>query len=104
MHKFIVFAPDKSDEGCFQRRLSVRPTHLANSAKMHETGVLKIGGAILTAESITGADKKMVGSMLIIEAESLAEVKKLVEQDVYYTADVWDPEKLVIAPFVGAHM
>lgn len=107
MHKFIVYAPDKTDEGCFQRRLSVRPKHLENSAKLHEAGelsvcsvlsrlvqttslmiILEIGGAMLTPESITGSEKKMVGSVLILEANSLADVTKRITEDIYYTAGV----------------
>jgi hypothetical protein len=44
----------------------------------------------MTPESIElpTADKKMVGSMFICEAETLAEVKKMVEGDIYYTAGV----------------
>lgn len=61
----------------------------------------------------------MVGSLVIVEAESLEEVRKLIESDVYYTSNVvrvsvsssrrfvtdlsshqWDKEKLVISPIV----
>ncbi|KAF7984282.1 hypothetical protein HWV62_16144 [Athelia sp. TMB] len=103
-HKFVVFAPDRTDAGCLERRLRVRPTHLAGAATMWDAGSMKLGGAMLTPESLTTGEKTMVGSVLIIEAESLAAARAVVEADVYYTADVWDPEKLVIAPFVAAHM
>ena len=141
LHKFVVYAPDKTDEGAFERRLAVRPKHLEGSSKMHEAGTLRklshcltvlrvllislleLGGAMLTPESVQlGQEKKMVGSVLIFEAETLDAVKTLVEKDIYYTSGVvclflshylswaeiivvqWDPEKLVIAPFVAAHM
>ena len=42
---------------------------------------------MLTPESLTG-EKTMVGSVLIIEADSLAAARAVVEADVYYTADV----------------
>lgn len=50
----------------------------------------EIGGAMLTPESIDTptSDRKMVGSVLIMEAESLAAVRKAIEEDIYYTADV----------------
>ena len=62
----------------------------------------------------------MVGSMFICEAESLEEVRKVMENDVYYTSGVvsapfnvgrrgtvltvrqWDKEKLVILPLALA--
>ena len=42
-----------------------------------------------TPESIVpGAEKKMVGSIFICEADSLEAVRKLMENDVYYTSGV----------------
>lgn len=38
--QFLVFAPDKTDEGAFQRRLAVRPEHLANAKMLEEKGVI----------------------------------------------------------------
>ncbi len=45
---------------------------------------------MLTPESIESetAERKGVGSMLVCEAESMAEVKKIIEGDIYYTAGV----------------
>ncbi|KAJ7253711.1 hypothetical protein B0H12DRAFT_1017457 [Mycena haematopus] len=102
LHKFLVYAPDKTDEGAVERRLSARPTHLENAAKAISAGLIRVGGAVLTPESITGGERKMVGSCLIYEAESLEVVKSIVESDIYYTSGVWDPERLVILPFVAA--
>ncbi|KAJ7033136.1 hypothetical protein C8F04DRAFT_630777 [Mycena alexandri] len=122
LHKFLVYAPDKTDEGAFERRLSVRAKHLENAAKVHEAH-MRLGGAMLTPESLTGADKKMVrlnsalprhcsilkiffldkvGSLIIYEAENIETVRGWIESDIYYTAGVWDPAQLVIAPFVAA--
>jgi len=39
-HKFFVYAPDKTDQGTFQRRLSVRPKHLVRSTQMFESGFI----------------------------------------------------------------
>ncbi|OBZ65882.1 hypothetical protein A0H81_14198 [Grifola frondosa] len=99
-HLFVVYLPDYTDAEAFQRRLSVRQAHLE---KAHQNSKIKVGGAMLTPESIESptAEKKMIGSMMIVEAESLEEVKQLVETDIYYTANVWDKEKLVIAPFLS---
>ena len=47
---------------------------------------------MLTPQSIVpGAEKKMVGSVFICEAESLERVRKLMENDVYYTSGVVSP-------------
>ncbi|KAF9528522.1 hypothetical protein CPB83DRAFT_854306 [Crepidotus variabilis] len=101
---FFVWAPDKTEEGTFQKRLSVREKHLVTAKERIEGGFIRLGGMVTTPESIATPDtpKKMIGSTFICEAESLDEVRKKVENDIYYTSGVWDPEKLVILPFFGA--
>ncbi|KAH6914210.1 hypothetical protein BKA70DRAFT_1260736 [Coprinopsis sp. MPI-PUGE-AT-0042] len=103
-HRFLVYAPDKTEEGTFEKRLSVRSKHLETAHERNIAGIVKLGGAMLTPESIESptAQKKMTGSVFVFEAESLEEVKQLVVNDIYYTSGVWDPEKLVIVPFVNA--
>ncbi|KAG2352899.1 hypothetical protein BDR07DRAFT_1466009, partial [Suillus spraguei] len=51
--KFIVWAPDYSDEGAFQRRM----------AKLVSQGVMRLGGGFMTPESVdaAAADKKFIG-------------------------------------------
>ena len=85
---------------------------------MEYTGV---GGGVLTSYSADAApaDRKFFGSCIIIEAESLAAARKLIENDIYYTSgvvsvlfcrtrcfdswhDKWDREKLQILPIVMA--
>ncbi|KLO12330.1 hypothetical protein SCHPADRAFT_915678 [Schizopora paradoxa] len=102
--QFMVYAPDMTDEGAFQRRLSVREKHLADAKAKHVTGFVKLGGALLTPESIVTPDasKKMVGSMMIFEAANIKEVENVIKGDIYYTSGVWDPEKIVILPFAAA--
>ncbi|KAF9484511.1 hypothetical protein BDN70DRAFT_872544 [Pholiota conissans] len=103
-HRFFVYAPDKTEEGTLARRLSVRPQHLEGAKSGHESGFIRIGGMVTTPEAVTNPDapKQMVGSTFIFEADSLDEVKKAIESDIYYTAGVWDSEKIVILPFFSA--
>lgn len=110
-HLFLVYAPDKTDEGALQRRLSVRPEHLKGAFALHEQGILscvvictsirpslltdyeELGGAMLTPESVSSPDatKTLIGSTLIYSASTLDEVRRLVEADVYYTNGVVCP-------------
>ncbi|KAF9816775.1 hypothetical protein IEO21_03855 [Rhodonia placenta] len=105
-HKFVVYAPDMTDPDAFQRRLSVRPSHVARADGLVNSGLIRVGGAMLTPESIASptAEKKMIGSVIIFEADSIETVRKAIESDIYYTGNVWDKEKLVILPFVTAHL
>nr|GAT50691.1 predicted protein [Mycena chlorophos] len=96
LHNFIVFAPDK--EGV--DRQPFRPEHLQRILEFHATGVLKYGGMMTTPESITSGEEKLIGSLVIIQGESLGAVRKIIEDDVYYRSGIWDPERLVILPFV----
>ncbi|EJF57245.1 hypothetical protein DICSQDRAFT_140489 [Dichomitus squalens LYAD-421 SS1] len=101
MPYFAVYAPDYTDDGALERRLKVREEHLANA---HKEPRLKVGGAILSpneALDTPDAEKKMAGSLMIFEANSYAEVKALIESDVYWTGNVWDKEKTVIRPWVS---
>lgn len=78
-------------------------------------------GPTLTPDSVLpGAEQKMNGSLLVAEASSMEDVKKIVEDDAYYINNVvsplasgfrqptllthgeqqWDKEKIIIAPMV----
>ncbi|KAG6886296.1 hypothetical protein C0993_006706 [Termitomyces sp. T159_Od127] len=104
LHKFMVYAPDYTAEGTLEKRLSVRADHLAGFKGKIDGGFVRVGGVLLTPESIAtpDSDKKMIGSMFICEAESIEDVKKVVESDIYYKAGVWDAEKIVILPMLPA--
>jgi len=40
LHKFLVYVPDKTDEGAFERRLAVRDQHLARGKEYVQRGFL----------------------------------------------------------------
>ncbi|KAF5322488.1 hypothetical protein D9619_001361 [Psilocybe cf. subviscida] len=104
-HLFMVYAPDKTEEGTLARRLAVREQHLAASKPRHESGLTRVGGMFTTPEGVTSPDapKHMLGSLMIYEAESIEQVKEIIENDIYYTSGVWDPARMVIAPFFTGH-
>lgn len=85
------------------------------------TPFLATAGMMVSPESILpefgDGPKEAKGSMLIVEAENIEEVRKMIEADVYYTSGVvcratcriheyesnlgipqWDTEKLAIFP------
>jgi len=102
-HLFAVYAPDYTDSGVLERRFSVREKHLKGIEGMIDTGTIKFGGALLAPElTDESGRKKMTGSLMFYEAESMEEVRKMVESDIYYTSGVWNKEKVIISPFVAA--
>lgn len=44
LHQFVIYAPDCTDAGALERRLSVRQTHLAGAAKLYEQGIFRAYG------------------------------------------------------------
>ncbi len=80
---FLVLARDGTDPEAPARRLAVRPAHLDTARSLHESGTLRLGGALLNG------GERMVGSAMLIEAEDEAAARALVEQDVYFREGVW---------------
>ncbi|KAF7322351.1 NAD(P)-binding protein [Mycena chlorophos] len=99
LQKFVIFAPDKT-EGAADRA-AVRDQHVNELTKYLDNGTLKYGGMLLDPAS-PATEKKMIGTMVIVETESLEAARKIVEEDIYFKAGVWDPERLVILPFMPA--
>ncbi|PVF99401.1 hypothetical protein CPB86DRAFT_703313 [Serendipita vermifera] len=103
LHTFIVWAPDYTDDDAFNRRMAVRGQHMVKAMESAKDGMFtRIIGPYLTPESIATPDapKKILGSMLLVRAASIEEVRARVEEDLYWTANVWDKEKIVIAPYM----
>ncbi|KAF8736170.1 hypothetical protein AX14_000804 [Amanita brunnescens Koide BX004] len=48
-------------------------------------------------ESTSRTRRKSLGSLLIVQAESIEEVRKVIEGDVFSQSGVWDKEQLLIA-------
>ncbi len=78
------------------------------------------GAAMLTPESVTGGERKLIGSVMAMSAEKIEDVRAIIEEDIYYTSGVvrrpnplllahfsnhdpmkWDPEVMVIAPLLA---
>ena len=67
---------------------------------MEHTG---LGGGVLTSDSANAgpADRKFFGSCIIIEAESLEAARKVIEDDVYYKADVVSVSPPIVGRVLG---
>ena len=90
----MLLATDYLDAETYSRRLSVREEHLARAKVAKEQGFLIAGGAILADQ---GSNDKMVGSLMIFEAENEEQIRKEIEQDPYVVNKVW--ENYEIWPF-----
>jgi uncharacterized protein YciI len=80
---FSVLAMDGTDEGAPARRAAVRKQHLEAVQAHVDAGRVRLGGAFLDDAG------NMRGSFLLVEGESAAEVRALMESDIYFTSGVW---------------
>lgn len=90
----LVIAHDSRDADAPERRRRVRDRHLEGIRPLVEAGALQLGGAYLDEEG------EMRGSVLLLEADSVQEVRDLLEADIYRREGVW--ESFEIRPFVRA--
>lgn len=88
---FLVIAKDGTDADAPARRARVRERHLEDLRPLVEAGRVALGGALLAD------DGAMIGSALLLEADSEEEVRAIVERDVYRREGVW--REVEIHPF-----
>ena len=82
---FVIIGHDSPDGAA--KRPAVRPAHLAHLRPLSEAGRVKLAGPLL--------DK--TGSLIVVEAESLAEVWALVARDPYVVEGIFN--RVEVKPF-----
>ena len=88
---FLIMAHDFRDPEAPSRRMEQRPAHLEGVRRMKAEGTFLDGGAMLDDAG------RMVGSMLVVEFPSRAEVDAWLARDPYVTGQVW--EHVTVRPF-----
>jgi uncharacterized protein len=88
---FLIMAHDFRDPEALSRRMQQRSAHLEGVRRMKAEGTFLEGGAMLDDEG------RMVGSMLLVEFPSRAEVDAWLARDPYVTGQVW--EHVTVRPF-----
>jgi uncharacterized protein len=81
--QFMLLGYDGKDDDALGRRLAARDQHLALGDQ------LVAEGKLLFATAILDADEKMIGSMLVLEFPSPAELDAWLATEPYVTGDVW---------------
>ncbi len=81
--QFMVIGYDGTDEEALERRMRARPAHVALGDKMRDAGEMLMGAAILDEND------KMIGSVLICDFESRADLENWLEAEPYVVGDVW---------------
>jgi hypothetical protein len=93
---YIVHAYDHTDADAVDRRLSVRPSHLAYVQELKNSGQFRLGGALLDP------DGQMIGSMLLLDLETEAQLETYLKSDPYIVQGVWN--KIDVKPFRQAEV
>lgn len=93
---YIVHAYDHTDAGALDRRLSVRPSHLDYVRELKDKGQFRLGGALLDT------DGRMIGSMLLLDLETEAQLETYLKSDPYIVQGIWD--KIDVKPFRQAEV
>jgi len=96
MPQFLILADDFKDPDALNRRLAVRTQHLIRMREEKIKGNFIIGGAKLNDLG------NMHGSMLVVQLEDEASVKRWIDEDPYITGKVW--EHVEILPFKVAEV
>ncbi|CAO3615007.1 unnamed protein product [Cunninghamella blakesleeana] len=94
--QFIVLIHDYTDDQALERRMAVRQNHLDMAVEAHKTGDMLCGGAIFDSHE----NRKMIGSMMICQADSEEELRDRIANDPYVLGKVW--ERWTIYPYRNA--
>ena len=88
--QFLVIAYDGTDHKAPERRMAAREAHLAGIVKMKEAGTAVYGVAMLNDRD------QMIGSVLIVDFPSRADVDAWLKSEPYVVGDVW--RKIEVLP------
>ncbi|KAI0740619.1 hypothetical protein C8Q76DRAFT_198115 [Earliella scabrosa] len=99
---FLVNAPDQPNS----QRAKHGAEHLQQNAPLAQSGYVVVGGALLPTGAVSSdadALAKLVGSVIIVKAESVDHVWETLKKDVFYTSgEVWDNTKITVTPvYIG---
>ncbi len=92
---YVIYAEDTPDS--LEKRLSVRPAHLARLQLLRDEGKLVIAGPMPAVDSNDPGAAGFTGSTVIAEFSSLEEAESWANDDPYVAANVY--QKVAVKPF-----
>lgn len=84
---YVIYAQDIADS--LEKRLSVRPAHLARLQLLHDEGRLLTAGPMPAVDSNDPGAAGFTGSTVIAQFESLEEAQSWADADPYVAAGVY---------------
>ena len=95
MH-YVIYAYDHTDADALDRRMAARPAHIDYVQQLKAKDQFILGGALLDP------DGKMIGSMLMLNLGTEAQLNEYLKTDPYIVQGVW--EKIDVKPFRQANV
>ncbi|MCV9877364.1 YciI family protein [Brenneria izbisi] len=92
---YVIYAEDSADS--LEKRLAVRPDHLARLNQLHDQGRLLTAGPTPAVDSENPGNAGFTGSVVIAEFESLEEANAWAQADPYMMAGVY--RQVTVKPF-----
>jgi len=82
--------------------LMARSKHLEGIMPAHKQGTVPFGGSYLAAPPKEGETPQMLGSAIVVVAETEEQVRETLRNDIYARSGVWDVDKATVYPFKTA--
>lgn len=92
---YVIFSQDV--ENSLEKRLSVRPQHLARLQQLQDEGRLLTAGPMPAIDSENPGEAGFTGSTVIAEFASLQEAQSWADADPYIKAGVY--ANVIVKPF-----
>lgn len=92
---YVIFSQDV--ENSLEKRMSVRPAHLARLQVLQDEGRLLTAGPLPAIDSENPGEAGFTGSTVIADFNSLEEAKAWADADPYVAAGVY--ANVIIKPF-----
>ncbi len=92
---YVIYAEDVADS--LEKRMPVRPAHLARLQLLHDEGRLVTAGPMPAVDSNEPGAAGFTGSTVIAEFESLEEAQSWAQDDPFVAAGVY--QKVTVKPY-----
>ncbi|MCS6808786.1 MAG: YciI family protein [Bacteroidota bacterium] len=84
MPQYIIYAKDYTDTDAVHRRMEARSAHFEGVKALKARGCFIVGGALLNE------DGRMIGSMMVLEFPTRADLDAWYAQEPYVIGKVWE--------------
>ena len=96
MQQYYITGYDYTTPNALQHRMDIRPQHIETVRALRQNGNYVLGGAILNDAG------QMIGSVLVLQFETEAQLHHWRDNEPYVVNKVW--EKVEIKPFKVANL